>query len=85
MESVFINVGLNGRDLGDLMPHRAGVVAVKRGTTATAAGRLDLERISQSFGWDQRSGVAFVTGLAAPLPPRRWERRSPLDLHGGWI
>jgi len=37
MESIFIDVGLDGRDHGDLVPDRVGVVALKRGTAATGS------------------------------------------------
>jgi hypothetical protein len=85
VKAVFIDIGTDGRDVGDLMPHRIGVLSLERSTTASAERRLDLEGLSELLGRDQRSGVASVTGLAAPLPARRREGRSPPDLHCGWI
>jgi hypothetical protein len=85
VEAVFIDIGTDGRDLGDLMAHRIGVISLERSTTASAVRRLDLEGLSDLLGWDDRSGVASVTGLAALLPPRRREGRSPLEFYCGWI
>jgi hypothetical protein len=85
VEAVFIDIGADGRDLGDLMPHRVGVVSLERCTTASAVRRLHLEGLSELLGRDKLAGVTLVTGLAAPLPPGRWGRRTPLDLHGGGI
>ncbi len=70
MEPVFIDVGPSGWDLGNLMPHRVGIVALERGTTTAAAGRLDLERISQPLGWDEGTGVAGMSGAGGRDPIR---------------
>jgi hypothetical protein len=68
-----------------LVSHRVEVFSLERGAAASAVRRLDLESLAELLGRDKCSGVAFVTGLATPLPPRRRWRRSPLELDGGWI
>jgi hypothetical protein len=85
VESVFIDVGANRRDLSDLMSHRVEVFALEGGTTASTVRRLDLESLSELLGRDQRSGVAGVSGLAPSLPPGRRSGRPPLELDGGWV
>jgi hypothetical protein len=52
VEAVFIDIGTDGRDLGDLMPHRIGVLSLERSTTASTVRRLDLEGLSELLGWD---------------------------------
>jgi hypothetical protein len=85
VESVLIDVGTDGRDLGDLVSHGIGIISLKRGATALALRRLDLEGLSKLLGWDKRPGVSFVTGLSSALPPGRRGRRPPLKLDGGRI
>ena len=69
MEAVFIDVGSNRRDLGDLVSQRLGVFSLKRGATAFAVRRLDLEGLAQLLGRDECLRVTLVTGLAAAFPP----------------
>jgi hypothetical protein len=85
VEAVFIDVGTERRDLGDLVPQGMRIVSLQRGATASGLRRLDLEGLSQLFGWDQRPGGSFVTGLSATVAPGRRDRRSPLELDGGRI
>jgi hypothetical protein len=85
VEAVFIDIGTDRRDFSDLVSQRIGVVSLKRGATALALCRLDLEGLSKLFGWDQRSDMAFVPGLSSALAPGRRDRRSPLELDGGRI
>jgi hypothetical protein len=85
VESVFIDVGANRRDLGDLMSQRVDVFALEEGTTASTVRRLDLEGLSELLGRDQRPGVALVSGLAPALPPGRRGGRPPLELYGGRV
>jgi hypothetical protein len=67
--AVFVDIGTDRRDFSDLVSQRVGVVSLKRGATSLALCRLDLEGLSKLFGWDQRSDVAFVTGLSSALAP----------------
>jgi hypothetical protein len=85
VESVFIDVGTNRRDFGDLMSNRVKVFALEGGPTASTVRRLDLERLSEVLGRDQRPGVALVSRLAPALPPRRRNGRPPLELDGGRV
>jgi hypothetical protein len=71
VEAVFIDVGTDRRDLGDLVSHRIGIFSLERGATALAVLQLDLEGLSELLGRNERSVVAIVAGLTAPLPPRR--------------
>lgn len=85
MEAVFIDVGADRQDLGDLGSQGIGIVALKRGATALALRWLELKRLSNLFRWDQRPGVSFMAGLSSAFAPRRRGRRSPLKLDGGSI
>ena len=85
MQPVLIDVGLNRRDLGDLVPERVGVVTLERGTTPAAVGRLDLVRVPELFGWDESPGVAGMSWLAATLPPGGRCGRPPLELDRGRV
>jgi hypothetical protein len=85
VEVVFIHVGTDRRDFSELVSQGIGIVSLKRGATALAVRRLDLERLSQLFGWNQRSGVSFMAGLSSAVAPGRRDRRSPLELDGGRI
>jgi hypothetical protein len=51
VEAVFINVGADRRDLSDLVSQRIGIVPLQCGATASALRRLDLEGLSELFGW----------------------------------
>jgi hypothetical protein len=81
-EVVFIDFGTDGRNLSDLVSQGIGIVSPLRGATGLALRRLDLEGLSKFFGWDQRPGVSFVTGLSAALATGRRGRWSPFDVHG---
>src|SRR6516165_4249834 len=59
VEAVFIDVGSDGRDLGDLVPYRLGVFPLQCAATGCAAGRLNLEGLPKLLGWDQGSAVSF--------------------------
>jgi hypothetical protein len=85
MEAVFIDVRTDQWDLRDLVSQGIGIISLKRGATASAVRRLDLEGLSELFGWDQRPGVSLVTGLPTALAPGRRDRRSPLEPDGGRI
>jgi hypothetical protein len=85
VEAVFIDVGTDRRDLGDLVSQRVGFVSLQRGATAFAVRRLDLEGLTELLRRDQLSEVAFMSRLAPSVPPRRRGRRSPLGLDGGGI
>jgi hypothetical protein len=85
VEAILIDVGTNRWDLGDLVSQGLGIVPLERDATASALRRLDLEGLSELFGWDQRPDVAFVARLSSALAPGRRDRRSPLELDGGRI
>jgi hypothetical protein len=68
VESVFVDIGADRRDLGDLVPHRIGVVPLEGRTAALAQRRPDLEGLADLLGWDECPGVPLVAGLATPLP-----------------
>ena len=64
VEAILIDIRSHGRDLGDLVPQRFGVMAVQRGPVAAALRRLDLEGVPELLGWDQGSGMS-VDGRVA--------------------
>ena len=66
MESVFIDIGADRRDLGDLVPHRFGVVPPEDRAAALAVRRLDLEGLADLLGWDE----CRVCRLWPGWPPR---------------
>jgi hypothetical protein len=85
VEAVFIDVGSDGWDLGDLVPNRLGVFSLQCAATACAVGRLDLEDLSNLLGWDQGSGVPLMVGLTSTIPPGRRSGRPSLDLYSGRV
>jgi hypothetical protein len=50
VETVFINVGTNRWDLGDLVSQWIGVLSLEGGTTASTVCRLDLEGLAELLG-----------------------------------
>jgi hypothetical protein len=84
VEAVFIDVGPDGRDLGDLVPHRLGVFPLQCAATARAVSRLDLEDLSNPLGWDQGSSVPLMAGLTSTLPPGRGAGGRRLTFTAGW-
>jgi hypothetical protein len=85
VETVFINVGTNRWDLGDLVSQWIEVLSLEGGTTASAMCRLDLEGLAELLGGDQRAGVALVTGLSSTLASGRRSGRPPLELDVGRV
>ena len=86
VESVFIDVGADRRDLGDLVPQRdRGLHPGAQAPQPPQCVGLTSKVSRSLLGRDQRPGVSLVAGLAATLPPGRRGRRPPLDLHGGRV
>ena len=68
VESVFVDIGADRRDLGDLVPHRIGVVPLEGRAAAPAMRRPNLEGLADLLGWYEGPGVPPVAGLATTLP-----------------
>jgi hypothetical protein len=87
MEPVFIHHGDDRRHLGDLVADRFGVITGQSVAAPAASGRLAVDDLADLLGRDQGSGLAMMSGLAAPLLARGGGRRSSLDrgeIGGRW-
>jgi hypothetical protein len=87
MEPVLVHHRLDRRQFGDLVSDRLGVIALQRLVTPPAFGRLAVDDLPELLGRYERTGLASMAGLAAPLLARGRSRRRSLDrggIGGGW-
>lgn len=67
MEPVLVHHGGDRRHLGDLMPDRLEVITGQGVLAPSASERLALEDLAELFGRHERTGLAPMAGLPAPL------------------
>jgi hypothetical protein len=79
MESVLVHHGGDRWHLGDLMADRFGVVTGEGVAAPAALRRLAVDDLPELLGRHQRTGLATMAGLTAPLLARSGSRRTSLD------
>jgi hypothetical protein len=79
VEPIFVHHRLDRRHLGDLVPERAGIIAVEAVPASTARRRLTLDDLPELLRRDQGPGVVAMAGLSAPPLARGGSRRAALD------
>src|SRR4051794_39585814 len=82
MEPIFIHHGQDGRQFGDLVADRFGVIAGEGIAAPAASGRLTVDDLAELLGGDEWAGLAMMAGLPAPLLARGGGRRPSLDRGG---
>jgi hypothetical protein len=82
MEPGFVHHRRKGREFGDLVPERFGIITVEVLAAPAALRWSALDDLTKWLGWDPRADVMAMTGRPTPSLARGGSRRPSFDRGG---